>query len=265
MKRSRHILPILTAMLVAALAACSGNGTQEGQVTFEDSSSVRLERKHIQAGNELFEQKKFDDAEIEYRKALEANPASAIATFNLATSLLYMGNERTMATADSLLDVIEREVEHDGLLSLAHYDRGNTQYLAEQWQAAIDFYKKALRKNPDDDWARYNLRMAQLKLQKQQNQQQPQGGGGDNNDQQDQKNDQQKQNQQQQQDQQQDKDQNPNNNDKNEQQQQQAQPQQSSDQALNAVQQKENETKRRVGQRLNEQNNERRERTRKKW
>ena len=43
---------------------------------------------------------------------------------------------------------------------------GNMSFLAEDYQAAIDFYKQALRLNPADDKARKNLRLAQMKLPK---------------------------------------------------------------------------------------------------
>ena len=274
--RHHFAITLLIAMSLAyMLAACSQDEGMAGQITLADTSSVREERVHIKAGNELFEQKKYDEAEIEYRKALEANPNSAPATFNLATALLYINNERTIVSADSLL--LKLQNAPDVLLGFAHYDRGNTRYINEDYQTAIDFYKEALRKNPNDDWARYNLRMAQLKLQEQQeqqNQQQPQGGGNnDQQDEQDKKDQQQDQQQEQQQDQQKDKDQQKqdqgqNDNDKSKGQPQNAEQRQgqpNSDQALNAVQQKENETKRRVDQRVGEQNNERRERTRKKW
>ncbi len=272
-KHHLTLLLIAISLLTTTIACSNGEGENEtGQLTLNDTASVRLERNHINAGNDFFNDKKLDEAEIEYRKALEANPSSPVATFNLATVLFKMDVEKNAdsdkaintAKADSLL--AELKGAPDVLMGFAHYDRGNVRYLLEQWQEAIEFYKEALRKNPNDKWAQYNLRMAQLKLREQQQQQNQGGGGGSgDNDQQD------KQDQQQQQDQQQSpQNQEQNNSDKSQSQQQdakqeQGQPQQNSEQALNAVQQKENATKRQVEQRRSEQNRERQEQTRKKW
>lgn len=272
-KHHLTLLLIAISLMTTTIACSNGEGENEtGQLTLNDTASVRLERNHINAGNDFFNDKKLDEAEIEYRKALEANPSSPVATFNLATVLFKMDVEKNAdsgkaintAKADSLL--AELKGAPDVLMGFAHYDRGNVRYLLEQWQEAIEFYKEALRKNPNDKWAQYNLRMAQLKLREQQQQQNQGGGGGSgDNDQQD------KQDQQQQQDQQQSpQNQEQNNSDKSQSQQQdakqeQGQPQQNSEQALNAVQQKENATKRQVEQRRSEQNRERQEQTRKKW
>ena len=272
-KHHLTLLLIAISLMTTTIACSNGEGENEtGQLTLNDTASVRLERNHINAGNDFFNDKKLDEAEIEYRKALEANPSSPVATFNLATVLFKMDVEKNAdsgkaintAKADSLL--AELKGAPDVLMGFARYDRGNVRYLLEQWQEAIEFYKEALRKNPNDKWAQYNLRMAQLKLREQQQQQNQGGGGGSgDNDQQD------KQDQQQQQDQQQSpQNQEQNNSDKSQSQpqdakQEQGQPQQNSEQALNAVQQKENATKRQVEQRRSEQNRERQEQTRKKW
>lgn len=272
-KHHLTLLLIAISLMTTTIACSNGEGENEtGQLTLNDTASVRLERNHINAGNDFFNDKKLDEAEIEYRKALEANPSSPVAIFNLATVLFQMDVEKNAdsgkaintAKADSLL--AELKGAPDVLMGFAHYDRGNVRYLLEQWQEAIEFYKEALRKNPNDKWAQYNLRMAQLKLREQQQQQNQGGGGGSgDNDQQD------KQDQQQQQDQQQSpQNQEQNNSDKSQSQpqdakQEQGQPQQNSEQALNAVQQKENATKRQVEQRRSEQNRERQEQTRKKW
>jgi tetratricopeptide (TPR) repeat protein len=59
------------------------------------------------------------------------------------------------------------------LQSGANYNTGNTYMSEQQWQQAVDAYKQALRKNPQDADAKYNLSYALAKLKKDQ-----QGGGG---------------------------------------------------------------------------------------
>ena len=76
-------------------------------------------------------------------------------------------------------------------------------FIAEHFDKAIDNYKNALRAVPTDEESRYNLRMAQLKLQEQQQQQQNKDNNKDQNQDQNQQNkDQNQQNQDQNQDQQ---------------------------------------------------------------
>ena len=116
----------------------------------------------------------------------------------------------------------------------SYYNLGNIAYNDEQYDQAIEAYKAALRLKPDDMAAKENLRLAQLKKQEQeQNQDQ-------NQDQQDQQ--QQQQQEQQQQEQNQDQQQH-----QQQQQQQQQQPMtQSAQQILQSMQNKENQTRKKV-------------------
>ena len=154
------------------------------------------------------------------------------------------------------------------------YDLGNIMGNVEQWQQAIDLYKQALRLNPDDDEARYNLRYAQLKLQEQQNNQnQNQDQNKDQDKNKDQNKDQNKdKDKDQNKDQNKDKDKNKDQNQDQNQNKQQNQPQdqqnmsqQNADQALGAVQQKENDTQRKVKAIKARANEQERARTRNKW
>ena len=53
------------------------------------------------------------------------------------------------------------------LRSKAFYNLGNLAYVNEQYDQSIELYKNALRQNPEDDEARDNLRLAQLKKKEQ--------------------------------------------------------------------------------------------------
>ena len=97
--------------------------------------------------------------------------------------------------------------------SKAYYNLGNSYLKSEKYQESVDAYKMALRQNPKDDDARYNLAyaLAKLKAQQQKNNQQNKNQQNKNEqnkdqqkkDQQQQKNQDQKKDQQQKQDQQQ--------------------------------------------------------------
>ena len=105
--------------------------------------------------------------------------------------------------------------------SRALYNVGNTLFKQNKFEESIEAYKQALRHNPNDDDARYNLELAKEKLKQQQQQQKKdqdknQEQKQDQQQQQQEQDQQQKQNQDQQQQQQQNQQQN---------QQQQPQPQ----------------------------------------
>ncbi len=130
------------------------------------------------------------------------------------------------------------------LASMANYNLGNVAFNSEDYKQALGYYKQALRLNPNDDNARRNLRITQLKIQDQDDNQ-DQNQDKDQN-QQNQDKDQDKQDKQdQQQDQQDQQKQDQQNN-----QQQQPKPQdinqQTADQILKAMENKENQTRARV-------------------
>ena len=218
---------------------------------------TKQERVCLRQGNKLYEKKRYAEAEVEYRKALQANPSSEKAQFNLATALMRQGSvtaksddkNNPMNQAEQLLTNLAKGAQDKLLRGKACYDLGNIAYGRQQYDQAVEFYKHALRCNPDDDQARQNLRLAQLKKQQQDknkdNKDQNQDQNKDQNQDKDQNKDQDKQNQDQNKDQQnqdkQNQDQNQNQNqdqqnqqDQQKQQQQGGMSQQNAEQVLNA-------------------------------
>lgn len=236
--------------------------------------STKRERNAIKDGNKLYVDKRYAEAEVAYKKALEENPDNATAQFNLASSYLKQRGEDLTNKEDSLIrtaDAMLAKVAHnEKLAEPSFYDRGNIAYKAEDYASAIEMYKNALRRNPENNQARENLRLAQLKKQEQdQNQdqnQQNQDQQDQNQDQQDKnQNDQQNQQDQQNQDQNKDKQQNDQNKqdqnqqDKKDQEQKQQQgglSEASAQQILKAMEDKENGTRQKVE--LMKQNEEKR-------
>ena len=206
----------------------------------EVDETIRKEREHINKGNKFYEDKRFADAEVEYKKAIEANPNSQIGNYNLALSLIQQGganNEEQennpLNQASKLLMSVAQNSKSADLRSKAFYNLGNLAYVNEQYDQSIELYKNALRQNPEDDEARDNLRLAQLKKKEQEK-----GGGNDKN--KDEKN-------KDQQDKKEDK-----KNEEKQPQQQQPQPQQMSkenmEQILQAMQNQEKETQAKVNE-----------------
>ncbi len=139
--------------------------------------STKKERNFIREGNELFKAKRYAEAEAAYKKALQENGNSPVAKFNLATTYLKQVNLND-TTQNGLLNETQQllketaSIANPKLASKAYYDLGNIFYNQKNYAQSIEMYKDALRRNPDDDQARQNLRLAQKQLQNQQNQQQ---------------------------------------------------------------------------------------------
>lgn len=147
---------------------------------------------HIKKGNSLYNNQKFKDAEIEYRKALEFEPGSNIAKYNLGNSLYRQGR---FDEAMKMFDVVDRNKFDKKALADSYHNLGNSYLQNKQYEQSIESYKKALINNPKDKDTKYNLEYARKMLQQQmqsQNQQNNQNQQ-DNKD----KNQQQQQNQQQ--------------------------------------------------------------------
>ena len=216
-------------------------------------ASTRNERKLVEKGNKLYTDRKYIEAASAYEEALKENPQSASARYNLGLSQLrQIRNPKDTAPANrqmldrarkNLSEVAARAKERPGIAAKANYNLGNLEFNTEQYDKAVEYYKQSLRIDPADENARKNLRIAQLKLQ-QQNQQQNQ------NKDQDQQQDKQEQNKDKNQDQQQDKQEQ--NKDKNQDQQQKQPPQeqkinqQTAERILQAMDNKENQTRARV-------------------
>ena len=56
------------------------------------TTTTRDERNYIVEGNKLYNEQRYADAEVAYRKALQENAMNEIAQFNLAASLLRQGS-----------------------------------------------------------------------------------------------------------------------------------------------------------------------------
>ena len=191
----------------------------------------KAERDYIRKGNRAFKDSVFVDAEVNYRKALDANPSSTIARFNLGNTLLWQN--KAQEAMNEFADAARIEKDKGRKAQIFH-NMGVIFHTTKEYEKAIEMYKEALRNNPSDDETRYNLALAQKMLKDQQQNQQNQ----------DQNQQEQQQNQDQQQQQQQDQ----------QQQQQQQQPEQKQDemskenaeQLLNSVMQDEQNTQDKV-------------------
>ena len=212
---------VLSYILLAAMAMPAVAETNNA----EPLLSTKQERNYITEGNKLYRDKRFADAEVSYRKALELVPGSEIASYNLAAALIRQAGSadpnaenNPLKDAQQLLQQLAAGARDISIAEKAFYNLGNMAFNQENYAQAIDMYKNSLRKNPDNDKTRENLRLAQIKLKEQQQNQDKNQNQQDKQDQQDKQNqdqnknddkNQQKDDQQQNQQQEQEKDKKP--------------------------------------------------------
>ena len=160
----------------------------------------KTDRDYLRSGNKLYNDSLFIKAEVDYRKALEINPKSTDAMFNLANALLMQQKAQEAMEQYESVSKIEKDKEK---LAQIYHNMGVILQSSKQLPQCIEAYKESLRNNPKDDETRYNLALAQKQLkdqqQDQQNQDQQQQQQEQKEEQKDQNKDQQEQNQDQQQ------------------------------------------------------------------
>ena len=171
----------------------------------------KTDRDYLRSGNKLYNDSLFIKAEVDYRKALELNPKSTDAMFNLANALLMQQKAQEAMEQYESVSKIEKDKQK---LAQIYHNMGVILQSSKQLPQCIEAYKESLRNNPKDDETRYNLALAQKLLkdqqQDQQNQDQQQQQQEQKEDKQDQNKDQQEQDQKDQQQNQQQQQQNKN-------------------------------------------------------
>ncbi len=168
-------------------------------------SPAQSVRSLVHDGNAQYKDKKYSDAEVSYRKALEKEQDLVPGYYNLGNSL-YKQNK-----ADEAVKEFESAVGKTGSKETragAYYNMGNAFMKGQHYQEAAKSYIESLKLNPYDQDTKYNLSYALEKMKQQQQQNKNDKNNDDkknqqkdqqNQDQNKQKQDQQKQNQQQEQ------------------------------------------------------------------
>ena len=151
----------------------------------------KTERDYLRSGNKLYKDSTFVKAEVDYRKALELEPKSTDAMYNLGNSLLMQQKAKEAMEQYEAASRIEKDKNK---LAQIYHNMGVILQSSKQLPQCIEAYKQALRNNPKDDETRYNLALAQKQLKDQQQQNQNQ----DKDQKQDQKQDDKQQNKDQQ-------------------------------------------------------------------
>jgi Ca-activated chloride channel homolog len=117
----------------------------------------------IEQGNEYYKQGNYEQAEQQYRKALELDPASTTAQYNLANTLVH--RDKTDEAMQAYTELAEKSKDKE-MQARSYYNQGVLLSQQKKLEESIEAYKKALRLNPADNDARENLQKALLELKK---------------------------------------------------------------------------------------------------
>src|SRR6476660_7604616 len=119
--------------------------------------------KDMPAGNAKYAEKKYAEAEADYRVSASKNPDKMASVFNLGNAI-YKQKQ-----------VGESKVQYQKVIELgqshfekhrAYHNLGNIYMAEKKYEQAVDAYKNALKNNPDDDETRYNYALAKKFLKK---------------------------------------------------------------------------------------------------
>ncbi len=126
------------------------------------------ERKLVREGVKDYAGNQHAEAEVNFRKALDAKPGLYEAEYDIANSL-YKQKKYTESAAE-FEKLIQKTEEPQKRADLYH-NLGNSQLMAQQFEKGIEAYKNSLRIRPDDEDTRYNLAYALQKMKEKQQEQ----------------------------------------------------------------------------------------------
>ena len=150
-------------------------------------SAQKAERDYIRKGNRAYKDSTYVNAEVNYRKAIDVNPKSAISMYNLGNTL--MQQNKLQEAMEQFVAATKMEKDKGNLAQIYH-NMGVIFHSGKDYAKAVEAYKESLRNNPKDNETRYNLALAQkmLKDQEQKEQEKEQDKDKQDQNQQDQQN-----------------------------------------------------------------------------
>jgi len=124
---------------------------------FGKAATAQTENASIREGNKLYHKGQFDKALPEYQKAIEQNPKNDIARYNLANARYRTSNfeEAEKAYDDEIGNTSENKYKER-----SYYNKGVAFIKEKKLQESIDAWKNALKIDPTDEDARFNLQKA---------------------------------------------------------------------------------------------------------
>lgn len=134
-------------------------------------SAQKAERDYIRKGNRAYKDSTYVNAEVNYRKAIDVNPKSAISMYNLGNTL--MQQNKLQEAMEQFVAATKMEKDKGNLAQIYH-NMGVIFQSGKDYAKAVEAYKESLRNNPKDNETRYNLALAQKMLKDQEQNQQNQ-------------------------------------------------------------------------------------------
>ena len=150
--------------------------------------------KMLKDGNKQYSDKKFSDAEVNYRRSINTGKNLKEGNYNLGNAYYKEGKYEQAARQFESVSGMKSMSKED--LAKAYHNLGNSLLKANKFEESIEAYKNALKLNPQDNDTRYNLAYAKARLQQQQQQQQKNKDKNDKNNKDQQNKDQQKKDEQ---------------------------------------------------------------------
>lgn len=157
----------------------------------DGTPTTRSQNEYLIEANRLHNDSLFEEAVEPYMKGLTFDKQRSLVNYNIATNSLKMNYEQLnkafveegyqldAGTDSALVEAMGRLIiASDGLADTAQYSSifhniGVTNHMRDSLEIAAEAYKEALRKNPADEDARYNLAVILYQMKNnQQNQQQ---------------------------------------------------------------------------------------------
>jgi len=163
-------LLLLPAVLLLLLAWMPRRRTLPAACVAVMASAVgaRAQDADIRRGNAAYRKGDYNAAAEAYRQALSADSTDVRARFNRGAALYQ---QKKWEEARKALSAAAAAPANPAARAAASYNIGNAWASEEQWQQAVDAYRDALRRQPGDAAAQYNLSYALAKLKQQQDQQ----------------------------------------------------------------------------------------------
>ena len=129
---------------------------------------AQTDRNLIRQGNRAFKSQKWAAAETQYRKAIFKNQKNPQAIYNLGCALLMQQKDSLAMVQFGNAAQLESNIFRR---SKSYHNMGVVMQNHQEYAQAIEYYKMALRCNPQDNETRYNLALCKKLLKNnQQNQ-----------------------------------------------------------------------------------------------
>lgn len=124
-------------------------------------AGAQTDRNLIRQGNRAFKSRKWAVAETQYRKAISKNQKNPQAIYNLGCAL--MAQQKDSMAIQQFTNAAQLETNR--LRRAASYhNMGVIMQNHHEYAQAIEYYKMALRCNPQDNETRYNLALCKKLL-----------------------------------------------------------------------------------------------------